>query len=114
MDGEFKNISEKCINCKYCRNLNIFQNRLKSIERENTISDIKIIKNNSKYNNSLCCIIHQKDDILAPIYETTKDDICENYECKYFEDEDTCNNIDNSSMYDFKMISININNKENF
>lgn len=106
MVNEVVIVPEKCVNCKYCRNLSVF-NRELELSRKNVLGKIKINKNDSKYTHSLCCIVFQKDDVQAPIYETNRDDLCERYVQKGITD---VYDIDDSSMYDTKMISLNLYN----
>ena len=75
-----------CINCIYCRELNLFRREIVSIgPNENIISRLGIKESNITYNHSLCCTLFQEEekDISAPIYETSPDDFCETFKCKH-------------------------------
>ena len=101
--ASFKPIPQTCINCIYCRNLNLFRREIVSIGADkNIISRLGIEEHNSSYNHSLCCILFQEEDISAPIYETSPDDFCEKFKCKHIIDKDE------SSMYDSVMIEMEL------
>ena len=99
----FNQIPQTCINCIYCRNLNLFRREIVSIGPDkNIISSLGIEKHNSSYNHSLCCILFQEEDISAPIYETSPDDFCEKFKYKHIIDKDE------SSIYESKMIEMEL------
>ena len=99
----FNQIPQTCINCIYCRNLNLFRREIVSIgPNKNIISRLGIEEHNSSYNHSLCCILFQEEDISAPIYETSPDDFCEKFKYKHIIDKDE------SSMYDSNMIEMEL------
>ena len=101
----FKPIPQTCINCIYCRNLNLIHRKIVSIgPNKNIISSLGIKKDNITYNHSLCCTLFQEEekDISAPIYETCPDDFCEKFKCKHIIDKDE------SSMYDSVMIEMEL------
>ena len=99
----FNNPPQTCINCIYCRNLNLFRREIVSIGPDkNIISRLGIEEHNSSYNHSLCCILFQEEDISAPIYETSPNDFCEKFKFKYIidKDEQRCfEYLDNESLY---------------
>ena len=99
----FKPIPQTCINCIYCRNLNLFRREIVSIgPNKNIISRLGIEESSTSYNHSLCCILFQEVDTSAPIYETSPDDFCEKFKCKHIIDKDE------SSMYDSVMIEMEL------
>ena len=99
----FKPIPQTCINCIYCRNLNLFRREIVSIgPNKNIISRLGIEECDSSYNHSLCCILFQEEDISAPIYETSPDDFCEKFKCKHIIDKDE------SSIYESVMIEMEL------
>ena len=99
----FKPIPQTCINCIYCRNLNLFRREIVSIgPNKNIISRLGIEECDSSYNHSLCCILFQEEDIYAPIYETSPNDFCEKFKCKHIIDKDE------SSMYESVMIEMEL------
>ena len=99
----FKPIPQTCINCIYCRNLNLFRREIVSIgPNKNIISRLGIKESNTTYNHSLCCILFQEEDISAPVYETSPYDSCEKFKCKHIIDKDE------SSMYDSVMIEMEL------
>ena len=101
----FNPISQTCINCIYCRNLNLFHREIVSIgPNKNIISRLGIEECDSSFNHSLCCTLfqEQEEDISAPIYETSPDDFCEKFKCKHIIDKDE------SSMYDSVMIEMEL------
>lgn len=94
-----------CINCIYCRELNLFRREIVSIgPNENIISRLGIKESNIAYNHSLCCTLFQEEekDISAPIYETSPNDFCEKFKCKHIIDKDE------SSIYDSVMIEMEL------
>ena len=100
----FKPISQTCINCIYCRNLNLFHRKIVSIGPDkNIISRLGIEESSTSFNHSLCCILFQEEDIYAPIYETSPYDFCEKFKCKHIIDKDE------SSMYESNMIEMEFN-----
>ena len=101
----FKPIPQTCINCIYCRNLNLFRREIVSIgPNKNIISRLEVKESNITYNHSLCCTLFQEEekDISAPIYETSPDDFCEKFKYKHIIDKDE------SSMYDSVMIEMEL------
>ena len=105
IEKSFKSIPQICINCIYCKNLNLFRREIVSIGPDkNIISRLGIEEHNSSYNHSLCCTLFQEEekDISAPIYETSPDDFCEKFKCKHIIDKDE------SSMYDSVMIEMEL------
>ena len=99
----FKPIPQTCINCIYCRNLNLFRREIVSIgPNKNIISHLGIEESSASYNHSLCCILFQEEDISAPIYETSPNDFCEKFKFKHIIDKDE------SSMYDSNMIEMEL------
>lgn len=99
----FKSIPQTCINCVYCRDLNLFRREIVSIgPNKNIISRLGIEEHDSSYNHSLCCILFQEEDISAPIYETSPDDFCEKFKCKHIIDKDE------SSIYESDMIEMEL------
>lgn len=96
---------KSCINCIYCRELNLFRREIVSIgPNKNIINRLGVKESNTTYNHSLCCILfqEQEEDISAPIYETCPDDFCEKFKCKHIIDKDE------SSMYDSVMIEMEL------
>ena len=105
IEKSFKSIPQTCINCIYCRNLNLFRREIVSIGPNKTIiSHLGIEESSASYNHSLCCTLFQEEekDISAPIYETSPDDFCEKFEYKHIIDKDE------SSMYDSVMIEMEL------
>ena len=103
IEKSFKSIPQTCINCVYCRDLNLFRREIVSIGPDkNIISRLGIEEYDSSYNNSLCCILFQEEDISAPIYETSPDDFCEKFKYKHIIDKDE------SSMYESVMIDMEL------
>ena len=99
----FNPIPQTCINCIYCRNLNLFRREIVSIGHDkNIISRLGIEESSASYNHSLCCILFQEEDISAPIYETSPYDFCEKFKCKNIIDKDE------SSMYESVMIEMEL------
>ena len=99
----FKPIPQACINCIYCRNLNLFRREIVSIgPNKNIISRLGIEESSTSFNHSLCCILFQEEDISAPIYETSPNDFCEKFKFKHIIDKDE------SSMYDSNMIEMEL------
>ncbi len=70
---------EKCVNCKYFKELKIYDRYIKTLGGHGVVSGWKVAQNLLKMSNSKCCIALLEKGIVL---ETTEKDICELYKNK--------------------------------
>ena len=89
MSNTIVNIDEKCINCEYYRNLNLLKRDIVNVgPNRSIIAKLRIEKDKSHNEKSLCCVGFYNNDGNLPIYETFPDDLCENFKPKIMKDID--------------------------
>lgn len=74
-------MENKCKNCKHFRKLKIFRRIVETLGGHGVVCGWKVGINPNYYNSSCCCTLFMSEND-SPIFETSPEDHCENWEAK--------------------------------